>query len=189
MLENISYNQHAETILFAHRSYRLEATTAFPGREKGEMSTPLDRVTLQGDSTVALTYSSSMMLNTDEDDKLGMLRALVTNLLTDQGINTKVATDNGEIDISSLTPEEAEVLVADNGYFGVEQTSERIFQFAVGVAGGDPSRIEAIKQGIDMGFQQAVEAFGGTLPDISYQTYDAVLEKLNNWVEESQAVA
>ncbi len=189
MLENISYNQHTDKTLYAHQSYRMETTTVSSGSQDGDMSRLMDRVTIQGESTVALTYSSSMTLNTDEDGKYGMLQGLVANLLKEQGINTTVTIDDNEIDIASITPEEANALVADDGYFGVEQTSERIFQFAVGIAGGDPSRIEAIKEGVDRGFQEALDAFGGTLPDISYETYDAVMEKLDNWVEESQSVA
>jgi hypothetical protein len=90
------------------------------------------------------------------------------------------------VDIESLTPEEAQKLVAEDGYFGVEQTSERIFQNAVSIAGGDPARLDAIMQGIEEGFAEAEKAFGGTLPDISYETRDAVMEKLNQWAEESK---
>ena len=71
----------------------------------------------------------------------------------------------------------------------MEQTSDRIFQFATGIAGGDTSRIEAIKEGITRGFAEAKEAFGGWLPDISYDTYDAVMKKLDDWVAESNVVA
>jgi len=119
-----------------------------------------------------------------------MLQSLVANLLKEQGIDTKIVIgDNNEIDIATLTPDEAQALVADDGYFGVKQTSDRIFQFAVGIAGGDPSRIDAIKEGVDKGFQEALDAFGGTLPDISYDTYDTVMDKLDKWVAEAQAAA
>ena len=62
-----------------------------------------------------------------------------------------------------------------------EATSERIFQLAVGIAGGDPSKIDEIRQGIEKGFQGALEAFDGWLPEISYDTYDAVMAKLDTW--------
>ena len=79
--------------------------------------------------------------------------------------------------MATLTPGEAQKLVSDDGYFGVQKTSDRIFQFAIGIAGGDPSRIDAIKEGINKGFAEAKKAFGDWLPDISYQTYDAVMSK------------
>ena len=67
------------------------------------------------------------------------LRAWVANLLQEQGINTKIATGDGEIDISEIDPQQAQDLISEDGYFGVKQTSERIFQLAIGIAGGDTS--------------------------------------------------
>ena len=89
---------------------------------------------------------------------------------------------------AAITPAEAEELIGADGYFGVEQTAERIFQFAVGVAGNDPARLDAIKAGIDRGFAEAKEALGDWLPEISYATYDAVLAKLDEWAAGTTAV-
>ncbi len=58
----------------------------------------------------------------------------------------------------------------------------------MGIAGGDTSRIDAIREGIDRGFEQARQAFGGVLPDISYDTYDAVMKKLDDWVNQDAPV-
>ncbi len=190
MLENISHSQETKKSPYAQQSYRAETLSGPSTAENGKMSTSVDRVTLQRESTAALTYSSSKTLTGDESGKYEMLRSLVANLLKEQGIETTVViADNKEVDITTLTADEAQELVADDGYFGVEQTSDRIFKFAVGIAGGDPSRIDAIKEGVDRGFQEALDAFGGTLPDISYDTYDAVMEKLDNWVAEAQTTA
>jgi hypothetical protein len=122
-----------------------------------------------------------MSLESNAGDGYDLLRGLVLNIFKEQGIDYKIATDNSEIDISTVTPEEAQELIADDGYFGVEKTSERIFNFAVGMAGGDPSRINTIREGVENGFQEALDAFGGWLPDISYDTYDAVMKKLDDW--------
>jgi len=189
MLENISYNPQEKSTLYTHQDYQMEAVILRVDSENDETSGLLDRVTLHGESTASLTYSSSMTLNTDEDAKYGMLRSLVANLLKEQGIDTQIALGDNEVDIASIKPEEARDLIADDGYFGVDKTSDRIFQFAIGIAGGDPSRIEAIKEGVDKGFQEALKAFGGTLPDISYDTYDAVMEKLDDWVTEARQAA
>ncbi len=114
-------------------------------------------------------------------DGFDLLRGLILNIFKEQGLDYKIATDTSEVDISTLTPEKAQELIADDGYFGVEKTSERIFQFAVGLAGGDPARIDAIRDGVQNGFQEALDAFGGKLPDISYDTYDSVMKKLDDW--------
>ncbi|EKD39886.1 MAG: hypothetical protein ACD_75C00262G0004, partial [uncultured bacterium] len=124
-----------------------------------------------------------------QNDGYDLLRGLVLNLFKDQGIDYKIATGAGEIDLTTLTPEDAQDLIADDGYFGVEQTSQRIFDLAVGIAGGDPTKLDAIKAGVDKGFQEAYDAFGGWLPDISHGTYDAVMKKLDDWAGESDSQA
>ena len=132
-------------------------------------------------SESALTYTSSMTLQGGTNDGYDLLRGLVMNILEEQGLDLKVATDSGEIDLDSLSQEDAQALIADDGYFGVEQTSDRIVHLAIGIAGGDVSRLDAIKEGVAQGFQEAMDAFGGWLPDISHQTYDAVMQKLDEW--------
>jgi hypothetical protein len=122
-----------------------------------------------------------MTLQGGKNDGYDLLRGLVMNILKDQGVELQVATDTGEIDLESLSQEDAQALIADDGYFGVEQTSDRIVQLAIGIAGGDVSRLDAIKEGVVQGFQEALDAFGGWLPDISYDTYDAVMKKLDEW--------
>ncbi len=189
MLENISYSQHAENMPHAQHNFQKENTIFSTNPENGKKSVLKDRITLYSDSSSALTYSSSMTLDTGEGAKYDMLQGLVANLLKEQGINTKVMVGDIEVDISAVSPQEAKDLTDDDGYFGVAKTSDRIFQFAIGLAGGDPSRIDAIKEGVDKGFQEALKAFGGELPDISYDTYDAVMEKLDNWVAEAQTTA
>ncbi len=140
-----------------------------------------DKVTLSYSSESILTYSSSMTIEGTQGDGFDLLRGLVLNILKDQGIGYQVPADGQDIDLSNISRNEAQELIEDDGYFGVEQTSNRIVDFATGLSGGDPSRLEAIKQGVEQGFQEALDAFGGWLPEISYQTYDAVMEKLDLW--------
>lgn len=188
MLDSVNHNQVKST-LYAHQSQSMEATFVSNSQQGDNQVSITDSVSLKSESTTSLTYSGDLKLDGEIGSRFRMLQDLVANLLKEQGIDTKVMVGETEIDITDLSPEDAQELVADDGYFGVEQTSERIFQFAVGVAGGDPSRIDAIKEGVDNGFQEALDAFGGWLPEISYDTYDAVMEKLDNWVAESEAVA
>jgi hypothetical protein len=131
-----------------------------------------------------------MTLQGTQNDGFDLLRGLVMNMFKEQGLTMKVLLGNEEtgvqeINLEEITQEEAAELVADDGYFGVEQTSDRIVDFAIGIAGGDPARIDAMKAGVEQGFNDALEAFGGWLPDISYNTYDAVMDKLDAWANET----
>ena len=132
------------------------------------------------------TYTSIGSVQSAADTAYDLLRSYVFDVFEKQGLDFTFSIDDETIDIRELSQEDAQALIAEDGYFGVEQTSDRIVDFAKGIAGNDPSRIDAILQGIEKGFNEALEAFGGWLPDISYSTYDRALEKLDNWVNEPQ---
>jgi hypothetical protein len=140
-----------------------------------------DTVRLTARSIVALTYDASLRMENRVGADYDLLKAYVAGLLQEMGVATKVLAGAGSFDISELSQAEAQELVSENGYLGVEQTSERIVDFAIAAAGGDPSRLAAVKEGIEQGFQEAAEAFGGWLPDISYQACGATMKKLDSW--------
>ncbi len=185
MLQQVGQYQNSQVSYTASKSVQFEAYSSRSEGENGDRQ-DFDYVSLHGESAVSVTYNSTLTLNSPEDGKYAAMRSLVASLLKQQGVDSKFSVGDTEYDIAELSPEEAGELVADDGYFGVEQTSERIFQFAVGIAGGDPSRLEAIKQGVEQGFQEAFEAFGNWLPEISYKTRDAVMQKLDDWASQAQ---
>ncbi len=163
-----------------------------PGKSSDKESIPQtgifntqDKVSMQYNSETSVTYTSSLtMNNVVKGDGFEMLRELVASMLEEQGIEFQAVTGSGkEIDLKEMTPEEAQELISEDGYFGVDQTSTRIVDFAIAAAGGDPSRLDAIKEGVEKGFNEAKEAFGGWLPDISFETFDTVMEKLDTWAE------
>jgi hypothetical protein len=169
---NLDKNQTIKSLKFQESGQIIQD-------EKIQLTT--DQVNLTYNSESITTYNGSMSLESSAGDGYDLLRGLVLNIFKEQGLDYTIATDDSEIDVSTLTPDEAQELIADDGYFGVEKTSERIFNFAVGMAGGDTARIDAIREGVENGFQEAVDAFGGSLPDISYDTYDTVMKKLDDW--------
>ncbi len=183
MIENTTNNSLSST----NYSNKNQVINSLTYQESGltiqqeKLQFTTDQVSLTYSSESVTTYNQSLSLDKTVGDGFDLLRGLVLNMFKEQGIDYKIATDTSEVDISALTPEKAQELIADDGYFGVEKTSERIFKFAVGVAGGDPARIDAIREGVQNGFQAALDAFGGNLPDISYDTYDTVMKKLDDW--------
>lgn len=166
---------------------KTDRINAFNYQESGTIETKesfhfqTDEVSLSYSLESVTTYNNSLNLEARVGDGFDLLRGLVLNIFEEQGIEYKVNTGESQLDLRDITQADAEELVADEGYFGVEKTSERIFNFAVGIAGGDPTRLDAIKEGVEKGFQEALDAFGGWLPDISYETYDSVMSKLDVW--------
>jgi len=116
-----------------------------------------------------------------------LLRALMIKTLEEQGAATQIDTGSKILDLQSLTPEEAQELISEDGFFGVEQTSQRIVDFAINAFGNDPAKLEEMKAAIEDGFQQAADAFGGSLPEISHQTYDAIMEKLDSFAQQEES--
>ncbi len=82
----------------------------------------------------------------------------------------------GDFTVDAATKAQAQADIAEDGYWGVNQTSERILDFAKALAGDDPEKLENMRQAFEKGFAQAEKTWGGKLPDISQQTYDAVMK-------------
>ncbi|MEA1920210.1 MAG: hypothetical protein U9N52_10245 [Campylobacterota bacterium] len=83
--------------------------------------------------------------------------------------------------IAELSQEEAAALVSDDGFFGIDQTAERIANFVIQGSGGDESMMRAGREGILKGFEEAEAMWGGELPDISYKT----IEKATQMIDEA----
>lgn len=86
---------------------------------------------------------------------------------------------SGDFTVDAQTKLEAQEAISEDGYWGVKQTSQRIFDFANALTGGDPEKMEEMKDAFLEGFKKAEEMWGGELPEISQQTYDAVLAKFD----------
>ncbi|WP_429884576.1 hypothetical protein [Geoalkalibacter halelectricus] len=141
-----------------------------------------DKVSLAGETKAEGVYKAQGV-RAELSPQFELLRQLVAKTLGEQGAAFSVAINGEDKGISDLTPEDAQKLIAEDGYFGVDQTSQRIVDFAIGLAGNDPSKLDQILAGVERGFNEAAQAFGGSLPEISYQTLDAIREKLDAWVE------
>ncbi|ADI83866.2 hypothetical protein [Geobacter sulfurreducens] len=147
-----------------------------------------DRVTIgeSSEETKELTYGKPLDREQILDSKFLMLRELVAKTFTEQGISTTIDVGEGKtVNLEDLTPDEAAKLVADDGYWGVEQTSDRIVEFATSLAGGDVALLEKIKEGVVKGFDLAKKDFGMELPEISQKTFEAVMRKLDDWAQQA----
>ncbi|WP_250278606.1 hypothetical protein [[Clostridium] colinum] len=83
--------------------------------------------------------------------------------------------------VDAKTIEKAKQDISEDGYYGVNQTSERILSFAKAIAGDDPKKIEEMRNAVDKGFKQVERMWGDELPEISQKTYDKVMETFDKW--------
>ena len=124
-------------------------------------------------------------LKADADARTSQLRSLVEQMMGKQATTYGNANDiwsflrSGNYTVDPATKAQAQADIAEDGYWGVTQTSDRIIQFATALTGGDPDKIEAMRDAFKEGYAQAEKTWGGSLPEISQKTYDAVMEKFD----------
>ena len=147
------------------------------------------------ETTTAKTYKPNTdlinKLKADAEARTAQLRSLVEKIMLGQGNAIGTADDmwsflrTGNFTVDAATKAQAEADIAEDGYWGVNQTSDRIVDFAKALTGGDPDKIEEMQEAFIKGFKMAEETWGGELPEISKKTYDAVLEKFEAWKKEA----
>lgn len=130
-------------------------------------------------------------LKADADARTAQLRSLVEQMMGKQANAYGNANDiwkflaSGNYTVDPATKAQAQADIAEDGYWGVEQTSDRIIDFANALTGGDPDKLEEMRDAFLKGYEQAQATWGGELPEISQKTYDAVLEKFDKLAEEA----
>ncbi len=168
----------------------------------------IDNTTASKNTDVAATYEASNVsdkasassvkskaanpeliakLKADSDNRLQQLQSLVTNMFKKQGITIGTADDmwkvlaSGNFTADADTIAKAKEDISEDGYWGVKQTSDRIFDFAQALAGDDEEKMEAMKKAVEKGFKEATKTWGKELPDISKNTYNAVMDKFDKY--------
>ncbi len=88
---------------------------------------------------------------------------------------------NGKISVDPTTVAQAQKDIAEDGYWGAEQTSDRLVSMAQALSGGDTEKADKMIAAIKKGYEQATNAWGGKLPDICQRTIDLATKKLESW--------
>lgn len=130
-------------------------------------------------------------LKADAEARTSQLQSLVEKLMMGQGNAIGTANDmwsflrTGKFTVDAATKAQAQADIADDGYWGVEQTSSRILDFAKALSGGVPDKLEEMRSAFEKGFKKAEKTWGGKLPEISQKTYEAAMKKFDDWKAES----
>lgn len=126
-------------------------------------------------------------LKQDSEDRINQLKDIVSQMMTKQGTAIGKADDiwsflaSGNFTIDEAAKKKAQEEISEDGYWGVKQTSDRILDFAKALSGNDSSKADLLLDAFKKGFEEATKTWGKDLPDISKQTYDAVVEKFDKW--------
>lgn len=134
-----------------------------------------------------IDHETIQKLKVESEEAFNSLRQIVRELLSRQGMTFEELKDTDTVIVDEQARLEAQKAIGEGGEFSPEKVSDHIFEFAKAISGGDKSKFETIKEAINKGFEAAEKAFGGKLPDISYETHDLIMEKLTNWVEDKES--
>lgn len=129
-------------------------------------------------------------LKTSNQAQVDSFKSMVSDMLTKQGKAFNNADDfwkmmaSGDYTVDEAAAKDAEAAISEDGYWGVKQTSDRIFEFAKALSGGDSEKMDDMLSAFKKGFDEATKSWGKALPDISSKTYDAVMEKFEAFKNE-----
>lgn len=183
---NSTFNSYQTTTAAKTASTTSDKTAASDKTETGvvyEKSSQTDKNTV----TKKTDYAMVAKLKADAEQRTSQLRSLVEKMMTKQG--TAIANADsmwsflaeGNFTVDEETRKQAQADIAEDGYWGVEQTSDRILDFAKALSGNDPEKADLLIDAFKKGFKDATKSWGKDLPDISKRTYDAVLDKFDKW--------
>lgn len=187
---NVYQAYSGTTAAKASTDTKTEETTKETGVVYEKSSDTTDKVVTKKTNTDLVAK-----LKADAEERTAQLRSLVEKMMTKQGIAIGTADDmwsflaKGDFTVDAETKAQAEKDIAEDGYWGVEQTSDRILDFAKALSGDDPEKADMLLDAFKKGFEEATKTWGDKLPDISQRTYDAVVEKFDKWKNGTESSA
>ncbi|EAI6361626.1 hypothetical protein CDX27_02970 [Campylobacter coli] len=154
----------------------------------------LDKLNALGGKGISQIYlvqfqqqTMSTVLNTSN------AQAGINNLLGGNDLNS-IKSMLSDIDFASLgyngknplamNTDELNQLISEEGFFGIDNTANRIADFVIKGAGNDVEKLKKGLEGIKQGFEQAEKIWGGELPQISQDTIEATIKKVSNRIDE-----
>ena len=161
-----------------------------PDVDRVELSKDAKSVSKMSDSERASLVQS---LKADLDNQMARFTNMMTQMFQKQGITGMSANGDdmwrriasGNFTVDAQTKAEAQQAISEDGYWGVKQTSQRIFDFAYALAGDDPEKMKEMQAAVEKGFEQATKSWGKALPSISQETHSAIGDLFDSYYEKA----
>ncbi|MDR3409686.1 MAG: hypothetical protein P4L87_01880 [Formivibrio sp.] len=189
---NVSTLSMTVTLSSASQSAQTPASTALRNSaaisDSTEQGAGQETVTIRNQQIEELTYSkptvAGNMASTSEisDQDVDEFLSFISQSLAQQGLVLTGAgngQDQGTVD--QATVDAAKAAIGEDGEMGVKNVSEQVLSLAKSTIGSDPTQLKKIRDAVELGFAQAKEELGGTLPDISQKTHDAIMAEFDRW--------
>lgn len=160
---------------------------AAQANQKAEQEKPLSSTETIVKMTDAERIALLSKLQEEQQKNTAKMFDFVRETLASQGTTLGKTDDmwkfiaSGEYKVDAQTILEAQQAISEDGHYGVKQTSERIFEFALALTGGDEKQMRRMEEAVSKGFDAAEKALGGELPSITKETYNAVQQKFADY--------
>lgn len=192
-LNSISASQYTDTYSAYKKETASKTNTDKNNKISEDKAAVYEKSTTDANAKKA-TYSINKMSDTDraalvkqmkadQDARQQNLVSLVTKMMNKQATASSIANNDtdsiwkfladGNFTVDAATKAQAQEDISEDGYWGVNQTSQRLFDFASALAGDDPEKMKKMQEAMEKGFKQATKSWGKDLPDICQNTLDA----------------
>lgn len=129
-------------------------------------------------------------LKADQESRQSQLVNIVQQMMGKQATSYSIATASddmwkflakGDFTVDAATKAQAQADIAEDGYWSVKQTSQRLFDFASALAGDDVEKMKEMQAAMEKGFKLATKAWGKELPSISNDTLSAANQLFDDY--------
>ena len=135
-------------------------------------------------------------LKSAAEERQQQLVSLVQKTLSGQVSTYGKATGNdiwktlasGNFTVDPATKAQAQKDIAEDGYWGVKQTSQRLFDFASALAGDDVDKMKEMQAAMEKGYKMATKAWGKELPGICSETMSAANKLFEDYYKFKESV-
>ena len=173
----------ASTVSTPKTETKAEAKKETKASEKEEQGAVYEKSTSEKKATYSINKMSAEdraalveQLKQDEVNRRNQLTDLVQKMFNGQAGVSKLAdlfSPENLAKVSAADIAQAKEDISEDGYWGVKQTSQRLFDFASALAGDDVEKMKEMQAAMEKGFKQATKAWGGDLPEICQRTLAA----------------
>ncbi len=193
------YTSNANNVAAAEKAAQEQNKDAVNAVDKKNTQANTDRVEFSKDTKVTNKMSDSerasqvQSLKADLDNQMARFTNRMTQMFQKQGITGMSANGDdmwrriasGNFTVDAQTKAEAQQAISEDGYWGVKQTSQRIFDFAYALAGDDSEKMKEMQAAVEKGFEQATKSWGKALPSISQETHSAIGDLFDSYYEKA----
>lgn len=135
-------------------------------------------------------------LKADQENRMSQLTQLVNQMISGQANTFAKADDSmwkflaeGKFTVDPATKAQAQADIAEDGYWGVKQTAQRMFDFASALAGDDEEKMKKMQAAMQKGFEMATGTWGRELPELCQDTMKAANQLFEDYYASKKAVA